>query len=140
MEIVQTGMDTWPWCMGMFGARFAVFVRRVHVLPGPCHATRNLSFLRFHQRRGQFSHGSNRIRAQRYCSRCTLTHVQVFKYTVWNILATMYWTLTCIGQEVVLFVVHFFKFPTFIYIYLPYSTTGTKTTKQANLSTLEPNL
>jgi hypothetical protein len=38
--------DTWPWCMGMFGARFAVFVRRARVLPGPCHATRNLSFLR----------------------------------------------------------------------------------------------
>ena len=30
----------------MFGARFAVFVRRARVLPGPCHATRNLSFLR----------------------------------------------------------------------------------------------
>jgi hypothetical protein len=29
----------------MFGARFAVFVRRVRVLPGPCHATRNLLFL-----------------------------------------------------------------------------------------------
>ena len=38
--------DTWPWCMGVFGARFAVFVRRVRVLPSPCHATRNLSFLR----------------------------------------------------------------------------------------------
>ena len=25
------------------GARFAVFVRRARVLPGPCHATRNLS-------------------------------------------------------------------------------------------------
>jgi hypothetical protein len=51
MEIVQTGMDTWRWCMGMFGARFAVFVRRARVLPSPCHATRNLSFLRFHRRR-----------------------------------------------------------------------------------------
>jgi hypothetical protein len=28
--------------MGMFGARFAVFVRRVRVLPSPCRATRNL--------------------------------------------------------------------------------------------------
>ena len=37
--------------MGMFGARFAVFVRRARVLSTPCHATRNLSFLRFHQRR-----------------------------------------------------------------------------------------
>jgi hypothetical protein len=25
--------------MGMFGARFAVFVRRARVLPSPCHAT-----------------------------------------------------------------------------------------------------
>ena len=32
--------------MGMFGARFAVFVRRMRVLPTPCPATRNLSFLR----------------------------------------------------------------------------------------------
>ena len=37
--------------MGMFGARFAVFVRRARVLPSPCPATRNLSFLRFHRRR-----------------------------------------------------------------------------------------
>jgi hypothetical protein len=43
MEIVQTGTVTWLWCMGMFGARFAVFVRRARVLPGPCYATRNLS-------------------------------------------------------------------------------------------------
>jgi hypothetical protein len=28
-----------------------VFVRRARVLPGPCPATRNLSFLRFHRRR-----------------------------------------------------------------------------------------
>ena len=35
----------------MFGARFAVFVRRARVLPSPCPATRNLSFLRFHRRR-----------------------------------------------------------------------------------------
>ena len=35
----------------MFGARFAVFVRRARVLPGPCPATRNLSFLRVHRRR-----------------------------------------------------------------------------------------
>ena len=48
MEIVQTCTGTWRWCMSMFGARFAVFVRRARVLPGPCPATRNLSFLRFH--------------------------------------------------------------------------------------------
>ena len=42
---------TWRWCMSMFGARFAVFVRRARVLPGPCPATRNLSFLRFHRHR-----------------------------------------------------------------------------------------
>jgi hypothetical protein len=30
----------------VFGARFAVFVRRARVLPGPCPATRNLWFLR----------------------------------------------------------------------------------------------
>ena len=35
----------------MFGARFAVFVRRARVLPTPCPATRNLSFLRFHRHR-----------------------------------------------------------------------------------------
>ena len=51
MEIVQTRTATWPWCMGMFGARFAVFVRRARVLPTRCHATRNLSFLRCHQHR-----------------------------------------------------------------------------------------
>ena len=45
MEIVQTGTDTWPWCVSMFGARFAVFVRRARVLPGPCPATRNLLVL-----------------------------------------------------------------------------------------------
>jgi len=33
METVQTWTDKWPWCMGMFGARFAVFVRRARV----CH-------------------------------------------------------------------------------------------------------
>jgi hypothetical protein len=32
----------------MFGARFAVFVRRARVLPGPCHATRNLLVLEVH--------------------------------------------------------------------------------------------
>ena len=37
--------------MSMFGARFAVFVRRARVLPVPCPATRNLSFLRCHRRR-----------------------------------------------------------------------------------------
>ena len=51
MEIVQEWTGTWPWCMNMFGARFAVFVRRVRVLPTPVYATRNLSFLRFHRRR-----------------------------------------------------------------------------------------
>ena len=45
MEIVQTSTDTWPWCIGMFDARFAVFVRRVRVLPTPCPATRNLCVL-----------------------------------------------------------------------------------------------
>ena len=37
--------------MSMFGARFAVFVRRARVLPSPVYATRNLSFLRFHRHR-----------------------------------------------------------------------------------------
>jgi hypothetical protein len=49
MEIVQTRTATGPWCMGMYGARFAVFVRRARVLPSPCPATRNLSFWRFHR-------------------------------------------------------------------------------------------
>ena len=35
----------------MFGARFAVFVRRVRVLSSPYPATRNLSFLRVHRHR-----------------------------------------------------------------------------------------
>ena len=51
MEIVQTRTSTWRWCMSMFGARFAVFVRRARVLSSPCPATRNLSFLRFHRHR-----------------------------------------------------------------------------------------
>ena len=51
MEIVQTCTDTLRWCMCIFGARLEVFVRRVRVLPGPCPATRNLSFWRSHQRR-----------------------------------------------------------------------------------------
>ena len=51
MEIVHTWTATWRWRMGMFGARFAVFVRRARVLPGPCPATRNLSFWRFHRHR-----------------------------------------------------------------------------------------
>ena len=51
MEIAQTRTGTWRWCMNMFGARFAVFVRRARVLPSPLYATRNLSFLRFHRRR-----------------------------------------------------------------------------------------
>jgi hypothetical protein len=37
--------------VSMFGARFAVFVRRARVLPSPLYATRNLSFLRFHRHR-----------------------------------------------------------------------------------------
>jgi hypothetical protein len=45
MEIVQTCTGTWRWCMGMYCARFAVFVRRARVLPGPCPATRNLCVL-----------------------------------------------------------------------------------------------
>jgi hypothetical protein len=36
--------------MGMFGARFAVFVRRARVLPSPCHATRNFCSSGFHRR------------------------------------------------------------------------------------------
>ena len=51
MEIVQTGTGTWPWCTSIFGARFAVFVRRARVLLTPVYATRNLSFLRFHRHR-----------------------------------------------------------------------------------------
>ena len=55
METAQTCMDTWPWCMSVFSARFAVFVRRLRVLPGACPATRNLSFCRYctgvHRRR-----------------------------------------------------------------------------------------
>jgi hypothetical protein len=37
--------------MSMFGARFAVFVRRARVLPTPVYATCNLSFWRFHRHR-----------------------------------------------------------------------------------------
>jgi hypothetical protein len=51
MEIAQTSTGTWPWCMGMFGARFAVFVRRARVLLTTVYATRNLSFWRFHRHR-----------------------------------------------------------------------------------------
>jgi hypothetical protein len=36
MEIAQTCTGTWRWCVSMFGARFAVFVRRARVLPSPC--------------------------------------------------------------------------------------------------------
>ena len=36
MEIAQTCTGTWQWCISMFGARFAVFVRRARVLPSPC--------------------------------------------------------------------------------------------------------
>ena len=46
MKLVQTSTRTWWWCVSMSGARFAVFVRRARVLPSPCCATRNLSFLR----------------------------------------------------------------------------------------------
>jgi hypothetical protein len=35
MEIVQTCTAVWRWCMGMFVAWFAVFVRRARVLPSP---------------------------------------------------------------------------------------------------------
>ena len=45
MQTVPTGVPTCTWCMGMIGARFAVFARRVRVLPSPSQATRNLSFL-----------------------------------------------------------------------------------------------
>ena len=49
IESVQTDTGTCIWCMTMFGARFAVFVRRARVLPSPLYATRNLSFLRVHR-------------------------------------------------------------------------------------------
>ena len=39
----HTCTGTWLCWMSMFCARFAVFVRRARVLPGPCPATRNLS-------------------------------------------------------------------------------------------------
>jgi len=42
----------------MFGARFAVFVRRARVLPTPWPATRNLSFWRFHRHTVVLSGGS----------------------------------------------------------------------------------
>jgi hypothetical protein len=51
MEIEQTCTETCLWCMSMIGARVAVFVRRARVLPGPCPATRTLSFWRFHRHR-----------------------------------------------------------------------------------------
>ena len=31
----RTNVHTQAWCVGMFGARFAVFVRRARVLPNP---------------------------------------------------------------------------------------------------------
>jgi len=34
-----------------FCTLFYIFFRRAHVLSSPCHATRNLSFLRVHRRR-----------------------------------------------------------------------------------------
>jgi hypothetical protein len=40
-------MGTWLWCMGMFGACIAVFLRERRVLPSPLYATRNLSLLRY---------------------------------------------------------------------------------------------
>ena len=40
MKIVQTCTGTWPRCMGIFGARFVLFVRRARVLPSPLYATR----------------------------------------------------------------------------------------------------
>ena len=58
MEIVQTGTSTWPWCMSMFGARFAVFVRRARMLPGPCPATRNLRSVGVHRRRTLFQYNT----------------------------------------------------------------------------------
>ena len=44
METKQTCTRTYICVMSMFGARFAVFVRRARVLPSPSQATRNLSF------------------------------------------------------------------------------------------------
>ena len=45
METVQTCTRTCIWCVSMYDARFAVFVRTARVLPSPSQATRNLSFL-----------------------------------------------------------------------------------------------
>ena len=44
METVQTCTRTWWWCVGMYGARFAVFDCTALVLPSRSQATRNLSF------------------------------------------------------------------------------------------------
>ena len=33
----RTNVHTQAWCVGMFRARFAVFVRRARVLPNPCY-------------------------------------------------------------------------------------------------------
>jgi hypothetical protein len=46
MEIVQTGTNMWRWCVSMFGARFAVFVRRARGMPSSFAATRNFRSFR----------------------------------------------------------------------------------------------
>jgi hypothetical protein len=51
MEIVQTRTGTLPWCLGMFGARFAVFVRRSRVFAALVLQLVICRFLRFHRRR-----------------------------------------------------------------------------------------
>jgi hypothetical protein len=51
MKTLQTCGGTYTVVREHVGARFAVFVRRARVLPTPCPATRNLSFLRFHRHR-----------------------------------------------------------------------------------------
>ena len=81
----------------MFGARFAVFVRRARVLPSSCHATRNLSFLRFHRHRhpvvstrnfywdgtGWYEDSTDGNRANRY------GHVAVVHVHVWRTLCSV---------------------------------------------------
>ena len=47
MEIVQTGTDTWPWCMGMFGARFAVVIFVLEVFTGAGHLLLKFFFNNF---------------------------------------------------------------------------------------------
>ena len=45
MKSTSMCSGTYMWCMGVFGARFAVFVRLACVLFSPRHATRNFRLL-----------------------------------------------------------------------------------------------